>query len=198
MGNCQPFAIMRLTHEAIRSGLKEIKELISDKYVDVEKLKATFNDIKRVIQLHASQEEAVFYVELSKKKKGVTSHFTSEHEEEKLAFETIDDLMNDVNSDETQYLLIDLLNSWVDNHLEHLIHEEEGLMNLLPELFTYVESVQVVRLIIEYDLEEFEHFQLKWVYDRLNSKQKEVYLGMLKGCSPANKFEDFLAKLTIE
>jgi len=198
MGNCQPFAIMRLTHEAIRSGLKEIKELISDKYVDVEKLKATFNDIKRVIQLHASQEEAVFYVELSKKKKGVTSHFTSEHEEEKLAFETIDDLMNDVNSDETQYLLIDLLNSWVDNHLEHLIHEEEGLMNLLPELFTYVESVQVVRLIIEFDLEEFEHFQLKWVYDRLNSKQKEVYLGMLKGCSPANKFEDFLAKLTIE
>ena len=198
MGNCQPFAIMRLTHEAIRSGLKEIKELISDKYVDVEKLKATFNDIKRVIQLHASQEEAVFYVELSKKKKGVTSHFTSEHEEEKLAFETIDDLMNDVNSDETQYLLIDLLNSWVDNHLEHLIHEEEGLMNLLPELFTYVESVQVVRLIIEFDLEEFEHFQLKWVYDRLNSKQKEVYLGMLKGCSPANKFEDFLAKLAIE
>jgi len=198
MGNCQPFAIMRLTHEAIRSGLKEIKELISDKYVDVEKLKATFNDIKRVIQLHASQEEAVFYVELSKKKKGVTSHFTSEHEEEKQAFETIDDLMNDVNSDETQYLLIDLLNSWVDNHLEHLIHEEEGLMNLLPELFTYVESVQVVRLIIEFDLEEFEHFQLKWVYDRLNSKQKEVYLGMLKGCSPANKFEDFLAKLAIE
>ena len=74
MGNCQPFAIMRLTHEAIRSGLKEIKELISDKYVDLEKLKATFNDIKRVIQLHASQEEAVFYVELSKKKKGGLNH----------------------------------------------------------------------------------------------------------------------------
>lgn len=192
MGNCQPFAIMRLTHESIRSGLNEIQGMIDQKEkLNVEELKSLYEDVKRIIQLHAKQEEDVFYVELNKKANGVAAPFSTEHEEEKLAFEKIDGLMNDADSTENKALLFEELNKWVDNHHKHLVHEEKELMELLPKVFTYGESVEVVRSIIGHDLNEFENFHMKWVYDRLNAGQKDMYMGMLKGCSPGNKFGDF-------
>jgi hypothetical protein len=87
------------------------------------------------------------------------------------------------------------MSDWINQHRDHLVHEEKILMEVLPKAFTYIESVAVVRGILEYDLPEFEHFQLSWVFERLKEPQRSVYLGMLKGCSPENKYPDFVSKI---
>ncbi len=197
MGDCQPFAIMRLTHESIRFGLNELEALVSVEKANMEVVEAKYKELKRVIELHAKQEENVFYVELGKKMKGVTSSFSEEHLNEEAMFKKLDALSEAEEEDDTSEF-IQLLQTWVADHRTHLVHEEQGLMKLLPEAFTYVESVGVVRKIIAYDLSEFEHFQLKWVYDRLNQKQQDMYLGMLKYCSPEGKFNSFQKELMVE
>lgn len=45
------------------------------------------------------------------------------------------------------------------------------------------------------NLDEFEQFQLAWVFAWLKEPQRKVYLGMLKGCSPEGKFADFAAQV---
>ena len=191
MGDCQPFAIMRLTHEAIRSGLNEIEALVQKENTNVDELISKYRDVKRTIQLHAKQEEDVFYVVLGKKVDGVTTAFSEEHHNEHEVFAKIDGLIASVESGEDPTILHEALLAWREDHLGHLLHEEKDLMEILPKVFTYIESVGVVRSIISYDINEFESYQLKWVYERLNPKQQEVYLGMLKGCSPQGKFSDF-------
>ncbi len=190
MGDCQPFAIMRLTHESIRAGLNETEELLTSEGSSFEDLKAKYQEVKRVIQLHAKQEEDVFYVELGKKMEGVTTSFSEEHHEEFATFDKLDRLAESPD-EEGRSDFKQLVGDWIADHREHLVHEEKGLMKLLPEAFTYVESVGVVRSIIAHDLPEFEDFQLPWVYARLNPKQREAYKGMLKFCSPEGKFDDF-------
>ncbi len=190
MGDCQPFAIMRLTHESIRAGLNETEELLTNEGSSFENLKSKYQEVQRVIQLHAKQEEDVFYVELGKKMEGVTQSFSEEHHEEFETFEKLDTLAES-SDDAGRSEFKKLLGDWIAGHRAHLVHEEKGLMKLLPEAFTYVESVGVVRSIIGHDLPEFEGFQLPWVYARLNPQQREAYKGMLKFCSPDGKFEDF-------
>lgn len=197
MSTCQPFAIMRLTHEAIRVGLNEVKTLINDESkLDLKELKEAYYGVKRTIELHAKQENDVFYHALEEKSEGVSQAFVDEHDDEEEMFKQIEIAFDNVSvSDENKGELIKALQVWIKDHEHHLGHEEGVLMKILPKVFTYVESVQVVRSIIAHDLNEFEHFQLNWVYSRLKTPQQEVYLGMLKGCSPENKYEDFLKKV---
>ncbi len=201
MSTCQPFSIMRLTHEAIRAGLNEVKNL-SENTSDLEsqeglaKLRKAYYDTKRTIVLHATQENDVFYEALEKKSEGISKAFVEEHDHEEEMFEKLDSSFEIALIDRSHInqLVIDL-NEWIDDHEHHLEHEEGILMSVLPEVFTYMESIHVVRDIIALDLEEYESFQLPWVYERLKVPQREVYLGMLKGCSPEGKFNDFLNKV---
>ena len=68
-------------------------------------------------------------------------------------------------------------------------------MKVLPEAFTCVESVQLVRSILDNNLNEFEEFQLDWVFRRLKSPQRKMFLAMLKGCNPDSEFLDFTAPM---
>jgi hypothetical protein len=188
---------MRLTHEAIRAGLREVSALANtENEIDLNKLKQTYMDVKRTIELHAKQENDVFYHALEEKSEGVSQAFVDEHEDEAEFFGQIDQAFEKAFEDSINNgALVKLLNEWTDDHEHHLVHEESILMKILPKVFTYVESVQVVKAIIGHDLNEFENFQLSWVYNRLKEPQKEVYMGMLKGCSPENKYDDFLKKV---
>lgn len=201
MSTCQPFAIMRLTHEAIRVGLNEIQSLINSNSTltishSLKDLNGIYNDVKRVIELHAKQENEVFYNALEAKQKGVSLAFVDEHESEEETFTKIEVAFENATiSNDALLNLIDQLNMWAEDHEHHLKHEEGVLMEILPKHFTYVEAVNVVRDILNCDINEFENFQLNWIYSRLKKPQQEVYLGMLKGCSPEGKFEDFMLKV---
>lgn len=193
MSTCQPFSIMRLTHEAIRSGLNQLESINKDlSPKTVPNYIATFDEVKRVIVLHANQEDNAFYPPLEKKLPEITHDFTEEHEAEHQAFDRLTDLMSELSDGSAELGQVQTaMTDWIAQHRAHLAHEEEILMKVLPKAFTYVESVAVVRSILEYDLDEFEQFQLGWVFNRLNGGQRKVYLGMLKGCSPEGKFPDF-------
>lgn len=197
MSTCQPFSIMRLTHEAIRAGLNQLEEQSSDlSPATVPQLKATFGEVKRVIELHANQEDNAFYPPLEEKRPNITHAFTEEHEAEHRAFERLSNQMDKLTEEASSLVEIQRsLQEWIAQHRAHLVHEEDMLMNILPKVFTYVESVAVVRSILAYDLSEFEQFQLGWVFRRLKGPQRKVYLGMLKGCSPQGKFPDFVEKV---
>lgn len=189
---------MRLTHEAIRAGLNHLEELNSNlSPATAPKLKAAFGEVKRVIELHANQEDNAFYPPLEEKRPNITHAFTEEHEAEHRAFDRLSRQMEDLPEEPSGLTEIQLsMKDWIAQHRAHLVHEEDILMNILPKTFTYVESVAVVRGILEYDLPEFEQFQLGWVFERLKEPQRKVYLGMLKGCSPKGKFPDFVKKIS--
>lgn len=188
---------MRLTHEAIRAGLNQLEAINQDlSPTTAPQLKATFGEVKRVIELHAHQEDNAFYPPLEERRPEVTHAFTEEHEAEHRAFDHLSNLMEDLSDDTSLPKIQAAMQNWIAQHRDHLVHEEDILMKILPKTFNYVESVQVVRGILEYDLEEFEQFQLAWVFERLKEPQRKVYLGMLKGCSPAGKFPDFLKKVS--
>ena len=197
MSTCQPFSIMRLTHEAIRAGLNNLEELSNNlSPATVPTLKTAFGEVKRVIELHANQEDNAFYPPLEEKRPNVTHAFSEEHEAEHRAFERLTRQMENLEENDADLTEIQLsMKDWIAQHRAHLVHEEDILMNILPKTFTYVESVVVVRSILEYDLPEFEQFQLGWVFERLKGPQRKVYLGMLKGCSPKGKFPDLAAKI---
>lgn len=188
---------MRLTHEAIRAGLNRLEALNETlSPATAPQLKSVFGEVKRVIELHADQEDNAFYPPLEAKRPNITHAFTEEHEAEHRAFDRLSQQMEalpngngDLNEIQTS------MRDWIQQHRDHLVHEEEILMEILPKTFTYVESVAVVRGILQYDLQEYEQFQLPWVFNRLKGPQRKVYLGMLKGCSPKDKFPDFVARV---
>jgi DUF438 domain-containing protein len=197
MSTCQPFSIMRLTHESIRAGLNRLEEISQSLNSEtLPALKKEFNDLKRVIELHANQEDKAFYPPLEEKSPNITHDFTHEHDEEHRAFDRLTKLLElatpgQANLEEIATSML----AWIKQHRDHLVHEEDILMKVLPKVFTYHESVAVVRGILEYDLKEFEQFQLPWVFERLKGGQRDVYLGMLKGCAPKGKFPDFRARV---
>jgi hemoglobin-like flavoprotein len=188
---------MRLTHEAIRAGLNKLEALNSNlSPATAPQLKAAFGEVKRVIELHANQEDNAFYPPLEEKRPNITHAFTEEHKAEHQAFEQLSRQIENMTEEASGLEEIQTsMKDWIAQHRAHLVHEEDILMKILPKAFTYVESVAVVRGILEYDLNEFEQFQLGWVFERLKGPQRKVYLAMLKGCSPEGKFPDFVAKV---
>lgn len=193
MSTCQPFSIMRLTHEAIRAGLNRLEEIAQDLSPEtLPALKKEFGEVKRAIELHANQEDNAFYPPLEKKRPQLTAAFTHEHDAEHRAFAKLTQQLETATGTESDLQEVrSSMSDWIQQHRDHLVHEEDILMKVLPEAFTYPESVEVVRGILAYDLPEYEQFQLAWVFERLKGRQREVYLGMLKGCSPEGKFPDF-------
>lgn len=188
---------MRLTHEAIRAGLSQLEELNNNlSPASLPEYKKAFDDLKRTIELHANQEDHAFYPPLEEKRPNLTDVFSEEHEAEHRAFELLSSQMEALPERESNLAEIQqLMGKWISQHRTHLEHEESVLMKVLPVAFTYVESVGVVRGILEYDLKEYEDFHLGWVFGRLKGPQRKVYLGMLKGCSPEGKFPDFVSKI---
>lgn len=188
---------MRLTHEAIRAGLNNLEAINNNLSPETApQLKAAFGEVKRVIELHANQEDNAFYPPLEEKRPNITHAFTEEHEAEHRAFDRLSRQMENLPEDAAGLAEVQkAMQDWIAQHRAHLVHEEDILMKILPKAFTYVESVAVVRNILEYDLSEFEQFQLGWVFQRLKGPQRRAYLGMLKGCSPKDKFPDFVARV---
>lgn len=192
MSSCQPFAIMRLTHEAIRRGLEELETALDATPHSWAATATAFNGVTRCIQLHAAHEDLRFYPPLEEKEPGISAAFTNEHTSEIAEMKRLAQAIENARAaDSSKEVLEPEIRAFIDDHRAHLVHEEEVLLEKLPVLFTYMESVGVVRSILDYDTSEFEDFQLPWVYSRLLLPQREMYRAMLKGCSPEGKFSDF-------
>merc|ERR1712083_876938 len=62
----RPFAVMRLTHEAIRSGMKDLQDALQSESSDMDDIKDVFGNLNRCIEVHAQQEDTVFFPLLNK------------------------------------------------------------------------------------------------------------------------------------
>jgi len=193
VSTCQPFAVMRLTHEAIRSGLNDLENMLGDEAeIPWESARKSFDQVSQCIKLHAAQEDLEFYPHLEEKEQGISHDFTKDHQAEAAEIRSLNADLNYGKSAETdQQTLRNRLLAFIAKHREHLANEEVVLLKKLPELFTYFESVDVVRGILGHDINAFENMQLPWVYERLNHDQREMYKAMLKGCSPDDRYNKF-------
>ena len=197
MSTCQPFAIMRLTHEAIRRGLEELEKALEASPHSWGATGAAFAGVTRCIQLHAAQEDLRFYPPLEEKEPGISAPFTHEHTDEISEMKRLSEEIEQAKANDWDKSRLEGdIRAFIADHRAHLVHEEEVLLEKLPVLFTYMESVGVVRSILDYNTSEFEEFQLPWVYERLMPPQREMYSAMLKGCSPEGKFEDFQSAIS--
>jgi len=160
----RPFAVMRLSHEAIRFAVKDIEEASKDKDVKIDRLQTIYNDLERMFALHGQQEDDVFFPLLDKKfdeiisKKGILSIHSEDTK-----------LRNNIKeSFDSKDKLIKALKEWTDHLSEHMKVEEEVMMPLTMKTADSVEERgAIVRNIINVNRKEFTQYQFEYVLNKL-------------------------------
>jgi len=185
---------MRLTHEAIRGGLEALESSCQNLTEgSLEETRHQYEDVSRVIRLHAKQEDEAFYPKLEERRPHLTDAFTKTHLSEREMFLRLSSLFEQGRQDPSIIPQIkESTLTWIANHRKHLKEEEEALSHILSEVFLYNESVEVVRGILSVDIDELKEHHLHWVFQRLNSDQRDMYLAMLNACSPPDSLEGLL------
>ena len=195
MASCQPFAIMRLTHEALRRGLEEVDIACDTAGVrGAHSAGEALSPLWDVIRLHADQEDRAFYPPLEEKAPGISRSFTATHDYERTRTPGLQARLVAAEDEVSAQACLDSLRSWIEDTRRHLVEEEDILQPLLPKEFTYVESVGVVRGILAHDVAAHEA-ALPWVFQRLNAGQRAMYLSVLAACSPEGTLSRFIDRL---
>ena len=190
----EPFAMMRLTHEAIGRGLDKLEQALdAEGAAHLPEMATAFDEVARGIRLHARQEEQVLFPALARKRPRLAVQFTEEHAVDLARLQIIQAEFAKAAADEEAVAdLAELLRLWAASHREHLQHEERVISPALREVFRLEEATLVVRAIMEYDLPEYRSTQLRWVFQYLRSEERGVYLAMLQGCSPPEELRSML------
>ena len=169
----RPFAVMRLTHEAIRAGMKDLKnalEQLSENCSNMDECKIIkiFGDLVRCIIIHAKQEDQAFFPLLNDKFDGVikTEEIPPKHdndEEQRLKLQSIFE-----NGCDSKNELSLIINEWIESHEQHLKLEEKVMMPLTKKTaVTIEERGKIVRSIINIDRKEFSEYQFEYVLCQL-------------------------------
>ncbi len=186
MTSVQPFAILHLTHEAIRVGLEEIEQLsidLNDNATD--RCLALYDQTTRIIFLHSAQEDMALYPLVHQKRPGIAEPFTTAHLHEAANFNNLRMSLERARADApARQKAAEALRVWLASHRQHLLEEESVLLPLLPQLFDEVESVAAIRKFVSLGLDAYFGSQLPWVLQRLAPEQRVHYLDILKACNP--------------
>lgn len=182
------FAVMRLTHEAIRyhiSGLQEgLSDISSLSDEDYENLKIRWTGLTRCIDLHAKQENEGFFPILAKMveekhdEKGLAkfdanneTSFWQQHNTDDHEREAITQAFNENDKQKTKQAF----DTWIADHLPHLKDEEGVMMPLTKHTADTVEGRgAVVRSILSVDRNEYSVFQFAFVLTALFKRGKEM------------------------
>ena len=167
----RPFAVMRLTHEAIRAGMKEVKvalEKVSDDCSNLDEIRKIYVDLERCIVIHAKQEDQIFFPLLNEKFDGVINNenIPPKHDDDGEQREKIKSLLE--NGCDSKDELSKIINEWLDAHEAHLKLEEQVMMPLTMKTADTVEKRgEIVRSIINVDRKEFSEYQFEYVLGKL-------------------------------
>jgi hypothetical protein len=180
---------MRLTHEAIRRGLESLEVKCQDNSSSsIAEIQQQYDDLIRVILLHADQEDEAFYPPVDARRTGVIDSFVKDHESERRTHAEINALFERADAPLAPEIRRKI-RSWITDHRVHLDAEETVFSPLLAELFDYRESVDVVRGILKVDTTEYQDHHLPWVVKHLGGDQRRMYYAMLSACSPRESRE---------
>lgn len=169
----RPFAVMRLTHEAIRAGMKDLKDALEQLSEDCDNIEQCglikiFGDLERCIIIHAKQEDSVFFPLLNDKFDNIikTESIPPTHdndEQQRLKIQSIFDKGCDSKNE-----LVSIINEWIESHEQHLKLEEKVMMPLTKKTADSVqERGKIVRSIINIDRKEFSEYQFEYVLNQL-------------------------------
>eukprot|EP01083_Nonionella_stella_P091598 256157_1 len=194
----RPFAVMRLTHEAVRAGMKSVGNALKDVAEDcsnVDDIKNIYSDLVRCIAVHAKQEDDVFFPLLDKgfenivTKKGIPA----QHEADAPLRNKISVLLD--KGCDTKKQLSEAIDAWLKHHEAHLKCEEDVMMPLTPKTAdTTEERGSIVRNIINVDRKEFNEFQFEYVLRQLvQTKPFGPVMMYCKAVQMASNVEEYAA-----
>ncbi len=198
----RPFAIMRLTHEALRVGIREVREaLVSlvDEKGDSLALRSCLNELLGCLDVHREQEDKRFFTVLNEQ-------FDDVIDKEGIPREHVDDIqeMGNIkkllegyeNGTNTEHELGHALEAWMWNAERHLEHEEAVMMPLTEKIAPTVEErAAEVHKILEVDMDGFRNVQLGYVVRQLSRSDQfgklRAFVDALKTVASADEYQDF-------
>jgi len=168
---------MRLTHDAIRHGLKEL----TDKAVagDVSGAEATFGEIMAILEVHMKMEDLIFFPILNDLFDGVIAKelLGDEHLEDQKKTGALRKALADKEDVET---VKRLAGEWAKSHEEHLEHEEKVMMPLTEKVAPTLElRGRAMNAILHADWDGFKSHQLGPVLKRIEASKPFGALKMI-------------------
>lgn len=191
-GAC-PFAMMFLTHQAIRKGIDTAVEAIERKSLVA---KWTWKGLNDAILLHSKQEDDILFPLITE----IPVDFEDGHRaEEKLRERITKDLSNGKIGDGVS----GRVREWRDMHLAHLKYEEEHFVPLLEEKTTTAEERgALVKQIIQHDRASFMCKEVPFVLKQLlkfdepnNMKMVAMYTEAVQYSTSPDEYLLFLSVL---
>lgn len=158
--NVRPFAFMRLTHEALRAGLSTL--LRHAGAGDLEAVRGEYATLRRVIEIHAAQEEKSFFPLLAGRfpEDFDLSVMLAAHEREEALQEAFEGALDADDLAAVQKVLAD----WADSFEQHLVDEETVMMPLTQRVAPDLEGrAAAVRDILHVDWEALKGEHLPYV-----------------------------------
>jgi hypothetical protein len=191
-----PFAIMRNVHEALRASIASQRGLLDAG--DLQAFAAEWSDFGRGLAVHMAMEDAAVFPLLDELGAGVVTagKLPDEHLEDVRLATAVDAALAAAQSDAAEVRTA--WSAWADDHLHHLLHEEEVMMPLTPKTAPTPEGrARVVhdRLLSSGERQpDFDWF-VGWVTRTLNGYGSETMpanaalrgfaSGLQAACSPA-------------
>lgn len=184
----RPFAIMRLTHDALRVGMTELERALDQLETEgPAPLRGALEPLRATLDLHRRQEDERFFPVLDRIAEGVITAeaLQAEHDDDVEDMSAIDEVLADWSPARAEELAA-LVRAWIADMQAHLEHEETIMMPLVGKTADTPQGrVAVVRDIVEVDLDAFLSVQIPYVVRQLG------------GSDFAPKLPMFLRALTV-
>jgi len=162
----RPFAFMRLTHEALRTGFARLVQLAG--VDDVEAVELEYSELKLALEIHAAQEEAAFFPLLDARFDGAVERagLRDAHEREQALQDAFEAALSDRDPASVRRALAD----WAPSFEQHLKKEEEVMMPLTQKIApTLAGRAAAVADILDVDWEGLKTDHLPYVVRALST-----------------------------
>lgn len=198
----RPFAIMRLTHDAIRQGMRDLQAAAGDLGRDAAALsnaQSTLAELRRCIDLHAKQEDECFFGVLNRLFDDVVARagIPREHEEDVQDVRKVAEKLAGFGAGRASAADVRaVLDHWAKAVEAHLVHEEEIMMPLTEKVApTMPERAAVVHDILAVDEAEYRAHQLEYVTRQLSRAEApgklRMYVAALKAVATPDEYRDY-------
>ncbi len=161
----RPFAFMRLTHEALRAGFSDVQTAAAAG--DIDAARTEFDALRGVIEIHAKQEEQVFFPLLDELFEEVVTKagLFDAHDREEQHFVAVESALADGDLER----VVAELDRWTSSFERHLVEEEDVMMPLTQRVSDTLEGrAAAVREIMESDWEGLRLNHLPYVVAALS------------------------------
>mmetsp|Transcript_31766 Transcript_31766/g.49706 ORF Transcript_31766/g.49706 Transcript_31766/m.49706 type:complete len:536 (-) Transcript_31766:350-1957(-) len=203
-GAVRPFAVMRLTHEAIRAGMNMISAQVE--YDKVDAALEAYDQLRLVINVHATHEDKGMFPLLDSLfdnvclNNGLRDEHENDHKRDFVVRKALQDA-GKAGGDKNDAFAA--LNEWIAEHEKHLKHEEDIMMPLTEKVAETVELRGAsMQKVLACDSEGFERIQLPYVINKLDHSKPfgavKMFVEGLQMSSTVSAYERYVTIMKAE